>query len=118
MVEESDEPKTNIEYLVTEHNFGKISEGEKVTYNFTFTNTGKIDLLVYQVKAYCGCTVTKYSKAPVAPGKKGFVEVVFDSTGRSGKQEKNIAVTTNTEQASHILTLTGEIAPKNEAPKK
>ncbi|MDR1864142.1 MAG: DUF1573 domain-containing protein [Bacteroidales bacterium] len=106
-------PLTTVEYAETEHDFGKITEGDKASHRFEFTNTGNADLRVLKTNAYCGCTVAKYSKEPVPPGKKGFVEVVFDSRGRQGRQQKNVAITTNTKHPSAVLTIICEIMPKN-----
>ena len=39
------------------HDFGKIIQGEKVTYFFKFKNAGKSDLLIFNATASCGCTV-------------------------------------------------------------
>src|SRR5690606_22524075 len=41
----------------SEHDFGSISEGENVTYDFAFKNTGKSDLIITDAKGSCGCTV-------------------------------------------------------------
>jgi hypothetical protein len=41
------------------HNFGTITEGEKVSYAFKFKNTGKKDLVISSAKGSCGCTVAE-----------------------------------------------------------
>ena len=38
------------------HDFGTVTEGEKVIYSFKFTNTGKVDLHLTSVGTSCGCT--------------------------------------------------------------
>ena len=43
------------------HDFGDVIQGEKVTYNFQFHNTGGTDLLISKVSTSCGCTVGKLS---------------------------------------------------------
>ncbi|MDR0815150.1 MAG: DUF1573 domain-containing protein [Bacteroidales bacterium] len=103
---------TSIEYIVTEHDFGKIKEGEKVSYRFEFKNTGENNLIVKEVRTYCGCTASQYSKKPVIPGAKGFVEITFDSDQRPGKQEKHFAIATNTLQEYSVLTFSCEVEPK------
>jgi hypothetical protein len=40
-----------------EHDFGTIKQGDKVTYEFKFKNTGQADLLISGAKGSCGCTV-------------------------------------------------------------
>ena len=86
----SDLPK--FEFLNKTHDFGVIIEGEKVSYTFKFKNTGKSDLVISSAKGSCGCTVPKYNKEPLAPGKEGYVEVIFDSSGKAGMQSKTIKI--------------------------
>ncbi|HRR94485.1 MAG TPA: DUF1573 domain-containing protein, partial [Bacteroidales bacterium] len=57
-----------------EHDFGKIAAGEKVAAIFTFTNAGKGPLIINSVTTSCGCTASKYSRKPVAPGQSGTIE--------------------------------------------
>ncbi|MGQ9848387.1 MAG: DUF1573 domain-containing protein [Bacteroidales bacterium] len=96
------------------HDFGVIIQGERVSYTFTFKNVGKSDLIISTVHASCGCTVTKYDSNPIAPGKEGKIEVVFDSSGRSGLQNKTITVLANTQPSTVELHFTAEvIVPEN-----
>jgi hypothetical protein len=94
-----------------EHDFGKIREGEKVTYRFKFKNTGTVPLKITDVKTSCGCTASDYTRSPVPPGGDGFVEVVFDSQGRTGTQQKTVTVSANTIPPAHVLRFKGEVIP-------
>lgn len=91
------------------HDFGVIIEGEKVSYTFKFRNSGKTDLVISSAKGSCGCTVPKYNKEPVPSGQEGFIEVIFDSSGKSGMQSKTITVIANTQPNTEVLTITGEV---------
>jgi hypothetical protein len=87
---------------------GLIVQGAKVTKRFQFTNTGGAPLVITNVHSVCGCTVGKdWPKEPIAPGEGGSIEVVFDSEGRSGRQEKTVTVVTNATPPSTVLALTG-----------
>jgi len=89
---------------------GHIVQGAKVTKRFQFTNTGGAPLVITNVHSVCGCTVGKdWPKEPIAPGEGGSIEVVFDSEGRSGRQEKTVTVVTNATPPSTVLALTGEV---------
>ena len=77
------------------YDFGKIKEGTKVRYNFKFKNTGKSPLIISNATATCGCTIPEPPKDPIQPGAEGVIKVVFDSTGKSGMQDKVITVTSN-----------------------
>ena len=89
--------------------FGKIKEGEKVTHDFEFTNTGSKPLLITNCKASCGCTVPEWSKEPISAGKTGKIHVVFDSEHKAGTQVKSITVTANTEPSRTVIALVGEV---------
>ena len=91
------------------HDFGKISEGEKVTYSFRFKNTGKGDLIVQTASGSCGCTVPEIPEKPLSPGETGFIKVQFNSEGRAGIQEKQVTVITNTIPNTNIIRIKAEV---------
>jgi hypothetical protein len=78
------------------HNFGNITEGERVEYSFKFTNTGDRDLLITDATSSCGCTVPDWPKEPIKPGKSSYMKVVFNSAGKEGYTEKEIVIRANT----------------------
>ncbi len=86
-----------ITFEETEHDFGRIIEGETVSFNFTFTNTGKRDLVIADVSTSCGCTVPSYSKTAIRPRESGTIKIAFNSKGRRGFQTKTIVVVANTQ---------------------
>jgi hypothetical protein len=94
------------------HDFGKIKEGDKVSYDFKFTNTGKSPLIITSARATCGCTTPTWPKAPVKPGESGVISVTFNSAGKSGLQDKQITVTANTQPAETMVHLIGEVLKK------
>ena len=87
------------------HDFGKITQGEKVTFNFRFKNTGKSDLLITSVNTSCGCTVSDFPREPIKPGKGGAIRVTFDSEGRRGVQNKTITVVSNCQPDTKVLRI-------------
>lgn len=94
-----------ISFVKDEHDFGIIKEGEKVFWNFKFTNTGTIPLIINRVKTDCGCTAPDYPKTPIAPGEEGRIKVTFDTKGRLGKQIKRITVLSNSERPTNVLSI-------------
>jgi len=98
-----------IKFETTEHDFGDIMEGEKVSYSFKFNNVGKNDLVITSVSTTCGCTVTDFPKDPLKPGESGTIEVTFNSSGRSGKQVKVITVATNANPSMSQLTIKANV---------
>jgi len=73
------------------HDFGFINDNDSIVkHKFFFINTGMSPLIIYDVSTTCGCTTPKYSKAPVLPGEKKFIEIGFDPKGRSGSFQKRL----------------------------
>ena len=106
--------KTTLKFTAVEHDFGQVKEGEKVTHVFEVLNTGKADLFLQSVRPSCGCTTPRYEQKPIRPGKKGTIEVVFDTKGRPGKQRKSVMVVTNTEPPNTVLFFNCEVIPAQE----
>ena len=92
----------------TTFDFGKIKQNEPVTNTFEFVNTGTEPLVISSVKASCGCTVTDYTKDPIAPGAKGYVKATYNAA-RAGQFTKTVSVNANTEDAIVQLTIKGEV---------
>lgn len=103
-----------ITFEETTYDFGKIIQGEKVAYDFHFTNTGKTDLVINKVSTSCGCTVGNYPKESIKPGEEGKIEVVFDSKGKHGFQNKTVTILANTTPNHTMLYLKGVV----ETPEK
>lgn len=94
----------------TIHDFGKVQEKlEKVTTDFTFTNTGKAPLIINRVQTSCGCTTPDYTKEPILPGKKGSIKVTYSTSGRVYAFTKKITVFTNVTDSVYTLTIKGEV---------
>lgn len=99
-------------FPVTEHDFGTIERGEEVGARFGFENKGHSPLIIERVVTGCGCTVAKYSEKPVKPASSGFVEVVFDSGGKSGAQFQQVSVYFQSIKKPVRLTLIAQVTKK------
>ena len=118
-VEASNPEAPSISFEKQDYDFGKIEQGEKVTHEYKFTNTGKTPLIITDASATCGCTIPEYPKEPVAPGQGGIIKVVFDSANKVGSQHKVVTITSNASPATTEVFLTGEVnPPKNTNSKK
>lgn len=102
--------KTSIAFGEEAHDFGTITQGDVVEYDFTFTNTGDIPLVIKDVTTPCGCTVPSYPEDPVAPGATGQIKVKFNSSGKSGKQLKKVGIIANTDPVQTYVTISAEVA--------
>jgi len=97
------------------HDFGTIKEGEAVETEFTFTNTGKSDLIIVDARGSCGCTVPKYPKnTPIAPGQSDVIKVRFDSNGKPNLQQKTVTISANTASGREILRIKAMVTPDAE----
>jgi hypothetical protein len=101
-----------IKFNEESHDFGKVTDGEKVTYNFKFYNGSTQPLIITNAVASCGCTTPTWPKTPILPGKEGEISVTFNSAGRVGLQDKQITVTANTDPAQTVVHLIGEVLAK------
>lgn len=106
---ESNDDLPVITFKRTSHDFGKIVDGVTVTIKFPFTNTGKKNLIIHQVKASCGCTATRFTHGEIKPGESGFVELTFDSTHRPGFNNKHATVVTNSQPNTTNLYIKAEV---------
>jgi len=91
------------------HDFGKVIQGESVSYLFRFRNSGKSDLVISDVSTSCGCTVTSFPKTPIRPGQSDAIKVSFNSTGKKGFQNKTIVIVANTQPNTTLLKIKAEV---------
>lgn len=98
-----------IQFEKTRYDFGKVIEGEIVSYNFKFTNTGNADLIITKVSTSCGCTASDYPIDPVKPGETAEIEAKFNSENRTGFQNKRITVLTNATPAKTNLYIRADV---------
>ena len=101
-----------VSFTSKEADFGTIRRGEKAECRFTLTNSGERPLFIRKVKVTCGCTVATPGKEVLNPGESTDIRVVFDSTGKSGRQSKTVTVITNDpRQPETPLRIEGNVAP-------
>jgi len=99
-----------IYFTETQHDFGKVNEGEKVAYTFSFENKGSLSLQIKDVKTSCGCTAAVVSESTLKPGQNGSIKVEFDTKNRSGRNSKSITVVSNDpKEPNKILTIYADI---------
>jgi hypothetical protein len=89
-------PLPSIEFEKVEHDFGSVTEGQKVSFTYKFKNTGQAPLIIQNAQPSCGCTAPDWTRNPVPVGGTGFVKAEFDTKGKVGANVKTITVTANT----------------------
>jgi len=108
-------PSIEMDHL--EFDFGPIVAGKRITHSFSFINNGNAPLLLSNIHAPCGCTVaTDWPKTQIEPGKGGEILVEFNSTDRTGRQNKIVYVVTNSRPSTIELKLIGDVIGPDHVP--
>jgi hypothetical protein len=109
------EDMPDIKFDEEDHDFGRIKQGETLTYSYKFTNTGKSDLIINNCTASCGCTVPNWPREPIRPGESGYIDIRFDSSGKQNEVTKEVHVSTNAAPAMRTIKfhVFVEVPPKN-----
>ncbi|SIR35570.1 DUF1573 domain-containing protein [Maribacter ulvicola] len=97
-----------IEFKSETVDYGEVAKGSNGVRVFEFTNTGTAPLIVSKVSSSCGCTIPKKPEDPILPGKKGEIQVKYD-TNRVGPIRKAITVISNADTPTKVLKIKGEV---------
>ena len=98
-----------IKFEKMEHDFGKILQGEQVSYTFKFKNVGDAPLIITSIEKTCGCTTPDFSSTPIKPGDSGKITITYDSKGHKGFQNKRLVVKANTNPSETILRIKAQV---------
>ena len=94
----------------TEFDFGSIVEKDDTLWvDFKFKNSGAEPLVIQDIKTACECTLAKWDKKPVMPGKEGIIKAGYKYKGKSGSYNKALTIMANTLPAVTQLTIKGVI---------
>lgn len=111
-----DVAKFNVETF----DFGKIKQNVPVTATFIVTNISDEPLIIDQANPSCGCTVSDYTKSPIAPGKTGYIKATYNAADL-GPVNKQVTVKFANSTDVKFLNFKGEVsanAPAKTTPKK
>ena len=93
------------------YDYGTINQYGDGNCEFNFTNTGKEPLVLTNVRSSCGCTVPKWPRRPVLPGKSSVIKVKY-TTSRMGSFHKSITVYSNAKTSPIVLKIKGKVIKK------
>ena len=79
----------------TSFDFGKVKQGEVLTHEFVFKNSGTQALVVERVETTCGCTAALVSADKIPPGKEGKIKVSLDTHGYAGRMTRYVYLVSN-----------------------
>ena len=95
------------------HDFGDVIQGDVVEHNFKFTNAGKEPLVISRIVTTCGCTAPTWPKEPIKAGDSGKIKIVFNSTGKIGRQNKVVTILSNSVNQKEQLFIVDNNIPKS-----
>jgi hypothetical protein len=61
------------------YDFGKVKQNNPSTATFTVTNISSEPLIIETANPTCGCTISDYTKSPIAPGKTGYIKATYNA---------------------------------------
>ena len=95
-------------FTVESIDLGKIKVGNPTTAVFTVTNISKDPLIIEQANPTCGCTISNYTKEPIAPGKTGTINATYNAAGVS-HFDKHLTVKFAGVDEIKSITLSGDV---------
>jgi len=102
-----------IYFTETQHDFGKVNEGDKVNYTFNFANKGSSVLTIKDIRTSGGCTAALLNQDNIQPGQEGTLKVELDTKNRSGKMSRTITISSNDpKDPTKVLTIYADIVKK------
>jgi hypothetical protein len=88
---------------------GVIDGKSNANYDFKFSNTGNIPLVILETRGNCHCVQGKGPEKSIEPGDSSVISVSFDPTGVSGLFQRTMLVRSNATRDSVQLYMTGDI---------
>ena len=105
--------QASIKFDEQTHDFGEIlEENGPVNHKFEFTNLGTAPLIISNVKASCGCTTPGWTKDPVLPGKRGYIEAQYNPVNRPGSFRKSLTIYSNASSGNTSIFIQGSVTPR------
>lgn len=96
--------------------FGKIKQGVPAKGTFTVTNIGTEPLIIEQANPTCGCTISDYTKSPIAPGKTGVINATYNAANLN-HFDKHLTVKFAGIDEIKQITFTGDVVAAEEFDK-
>jgi len=91
----------------TVHDFGKIKQGEPVTFTFEFINRGREAITISRGKVECSCMSIAYNDKSIAGGEKGEIKIGYNAHSAGPFSKDATIVFSNHEQFT--LKISGEV---------
>jgi Protein of unknown function (DUF1573) len=96
--------------------FGKIKQGIPTKGVFTVTNISNQPIIIEQANPTCGCTISDFTKEPIAAGKTGVINATFNAAN-VGHFDKHLTVKFAGIDEMKSITFTGDVIAPEEFDK-
>ncbi len=106
----------SFKFKTESYDFGDVEEGPQASYRFEFTNVGDQPIIITNAQASCGCTTPDWTKEPIPPQGKGFIQATYNTQGRLGAFNKSITVYSNAIEPTKVMYIKGTVYTKENMP--
>ncbi len=93
--------------------FGNIDQGDRARHDFKFTNIGSYPLILSNVMSSCGCVSTSWPRQPILPGETGEITVIFNTSGKAGRQNKTVTIVSNNPNGNQRVNIMANVIVPN-----
>jgi hypothetical protein len=98
-----------IKFKDTKYNFAFVHEGQIVSMQFEFKNTGSQPLIISDYKVECGCTVMEKPTKPILPNESSVLKITFDTHQKYDRQDRTVEVISNATNSPTTLRFKGVV---------
>ncbi|MBK7130495.1 MAG: DUF1573 domain-containing protein [Crocinitomicaceae bacterium] len=104
-----DSSYAEMKFLKEIHDFGASTKGQILSWEFTFTNTGDMDLIIDSLESDCPCFTYEMDKKILKPGESATIKVSLNTTTQSGLTVRRIKIYSNVKNKVKEISVTTEV---------
>lgn len=99
----------SVEWLTDKYfMLGEIEQNEPITVEYKFRNLSEEPLVITQVKSSCSCSVSEYTKTPIAKNEIGIIKATYDAKAE-GEFFKTFMLLTSRSTTPNVLVISGNV---------
>lgn len=104
-----DSSYAEMKFLKEIHDFRASTKGQVLTWEFIFTNTGDMDLIIDSLESDCTCFTYEIDKKILKPGESATIKVSLNTTTQSGLTVRRIKIYSNVKNKVKEISVTTEV---------
>ncbi len=106
----ADSPLPALRFDRTEHNFGEVAQGDRVSAEFVFRNVGPVPLTLSPPVVGCDCEAEIVGALDLSPSDSGTIVFRCDTSSMAGLVRRSATVhSSDVGRRAELLTLVGEV---------